>query len=168
MKIYKSEIEAGLSEKVLEKNTIALVSTAVPYTPDQPDIEKAIVSQIEPSIIDRINIINIPDVDNHEKWTFEIDQIVPKYDVVFSNDEFWVARKTPEDKQFNYMHNEEDIIGHITSNEVVDFSGNAISEDLEKAPEQFEIVTGAVIYKSWSSLERRERVNDLIQEIEEG
>ena len=47
-----------------------------------------IVSSIEPSIIDRINIFNIPDVDNHEKWTFEIDQIVPKYDVVFSNDEF--------------------------------------------------------------------------------
>ena len=35
-----------------------------------------------------IKIFNIPDVDNHEKWTFEIDQIVPKYDVVFTNDEF--------------------------------------------------------------------------------
>jgi hypothetical protein len=91
-----------------------------------------------------------------------------KNDDVFSNDELWVARKTPEDKQFNYMHNEEDIIGHITSNEVVDFNGNPISSELEEAPDQFEIVTGAVIYKSWSSLERRQRMNDLIQEIEEG
>ena len=52
------------------------------------DIRDMIISSIEPSIIDRINIFNIPDVDNHEKWTFEIDQIVPKYDVVFTNDEF--------------------------------------------------------------------------------
>jgi len=47
-----------------------------------------IVSSIEPSMIDRIKIFDIPDIDDHEKWTFEIDQIVPKYDVVFSNDEF--------------------------------------------------------------------------------
>jgi len=47
-----------------------------------------IISSIESSMIDRIKIFGIPDVDNHEKWTFEIDQIVPKYDVVFTNDEF--------------------------------------------------------------------------------
>ena len=47
-----------------------------------------IVSSIEPSMIDRIKIFDIPDVDDHEKWTFEIEQIMPKFDVVFSNDEF--------------------------------------------------------------------------------
>ena len=47
-----------------------------------------IISSIDSSMIDRIKIFDIPDVDNHEKWTFEIDQIVPKYDVVFTNDEF--------------------------------------------------------------------------------
>jgi nicotinamide-nucleotide adenylyltransferase len=47
-----------------------------------------ILSSIEPSIISRIKIFNVPDIGNHEQWTFEIDQIVPKYDVVFSNDEF--------------------------------------------------------------------------------
>ena len=47
-----------------------------------------IISSIESSIIDRLKIFDIPDVDNHEKWTFEIDQIVPKYDTVFTNDEF--------------------------------------------------------------------------------
>jgi len=36
----------------------------------------------------RIKIFDIPDVGDHEKWTFEIDKIVPKYDVVFTNDEF--------------------------------------------------------------------------------
>jgi nicotinamide-nucleotide adenylyltransferase len=43
---------------------------------------------IEPSITDRIKIFDIPDVGDHEKWTFEIDKTVPKYDIVFTNDEF--------------------------------------------------------------------------------
>ena len=71
-------IGVGSSNKHNEKRN--------PFTADER--REMIVSSIEPSIIDRINIFNIPDVDNHEKWTFEIDQIVPKYDVVFTNDEF--------------------------------------------------------------------------------
>ena len=47
-----------------------------------------IVSSIEPSMADRLKIFDIPDVGDHEKWTFEIDKIVPKYDIVFTNDEF--------------------------------------------------------------------------------
>ena len=57
-----------------------------PFTADER--KEMIASSIEPSIIDRIKIFNIPDVDDHEKWTFEIDKIVPKYDIVFTNDEF--------------------------------------------------------------------------------
>jgi len=49
---------------------------------------KMIVTSIEPSIVDRIKIFDVPDVGDHEKWTFEIDKIVPKYDIVFTNDEF--------------------------------------------------------------------------------
>ena len=47
-----------------------------------------IISSIEPSMTDRIKIFDIPDVGDHEKWTFEIDKIMPKYDVIFTNDEF--------------------------------------------------------------------------------
>jgi nicotinamide-nucleotide adenylyltransferase len=47
-----------------------------------------IISSIEPSMADRLKIFDIPDVGDHEKWTFEIDKIVPKYDIVFTNDEF--------------------------------------------------------------------------------
>jgi len=47
-----------------------------------------IVTSIEPSMADRIKIFDVPDVGDHEKWTFEIDKISPKYDVVFTNDEF--------------------------------------------------------------------------------
>ena len=41
-----------------------------------------ITLSIEPSITNRIKIFDIPDVGDHEKWTFEIDKTVPKYDVV--------------------------------------------------------------------------------------
>ena len=61
-----------------------------------------ILSSIEPSIVNRIKIFNIPDVDNHEKWTSEIDQIVPKYDVVFTNDEF--TKTLFEKHQINVIH----------------------------------------------------------------
>ena len=47
-----------------------------------------IISSIEPSMAERTKIFDIPDVGDHEKWAFEIDKIVPKYDVVFTNDEF--------------------------------------------------------------------------------
>jgi len=47
-----------------------------------------ITLSIEPSMTDRIKIFDIPDVGDHEKWTFEIDKITPKYDVIFTNDEF--------------------------------------------------------------------------------
>ena len=47
-----------------------------------------IISSIESSMADRLKIFDIPDVGDHEKWTFEIDKIVPKYDVIFTNDEF--------------------------------------------------------------------------------
>ena len=60
-----------------------------------------ILSSIEPSIANRIKIFNIPDIDNHEKWTFEIDQIVPKYDVVFTNDEF--TKTLFEKRQINVI-----------------------------------------------------------------
>jgi nicotinamide-nucleotide adenylyltransferase len=47
-----------------------------------------ITSSIEPSMAEQIKIFDIPDVGDHEKWAFEVDKIVPKYDVVFTNDEF--------------------------------------------------------------------------------
>ena len=64
------------------------------------------------------------------------------------------------------MHNEDDIIGHITGSYVVDHEGNHLSQ--EEKPEQFDIITQAVLYTSWSGEEKRERMNKIIAEIEEG
>ena len=63
--------------------------------------KEMIISSIESSMLGRIKIFEIPDVDNHEKWTFEIDQIVSKYDIVFTNDEF--TKTLFEKRQINVI-----------------------------------------------------------------
>ena len=35
-----------------------------------------------------VSIHYIPDVGDHSKWTHLVDEIIPEYDVVFSNDDF--------------------------------------------------------------------------------
>ena len=81
-------------------------------------------------------------------------------------EETWAAKDTPSDKQFNFMHNEADIIGHITGSVVLDQDGNEI-EDISNI-DKFDIATSAVLYNSWTTPELRERMSKLIAEIKEG
>ncbi|MFN3653732.1 MAG: nicotinamide-nucleotide adenylyltransferase [Candidatus Nitrosotenuis sp.] len=57
-----------------------------PFTADER--KEMILSSLDEEAKNRIEIYYIPDVDDHEKWTYHVDSIVPKYDVVFSNDNF--------------------------------------------------------------------------------
>ena len=90
-RIDKLMIGIGSSNKYNEKKN--------PFS--AAERKEMILSSIEPSIVSRIKIFDIPDVDNHEKWTFEIDQIIPKYDVVFTNDEF--TKTLFEKRQINVI-----------------------------------------------------------------
>lgn len=49
--------------------------------------EQMILSSIDASMESRIDIFPIADLDNHQKWIELIDTAVPKFDVVFTNDE---------------------------------------------------------------------------------
>jgi hypothetical protein len=91
-----------------------------------------------------------------------------KNDDVFDPRQTWAAKNTPEDKQFNFMHNENDIIGHITGSYVVDVNGNKILAEEDEVPQQFDIVTEAVLYNSWTNPDNRQRISKIIAEIEEG
>jgi len=71
-------IGIGSSNKQNEKRN--------PFSADER--KKMILSSLDKSVINRIQIFYIPDVNDHAKWTFHVDSIVPKYDVVFSNDDF--------------------------------------------------------------------------------
>ena len=86
--------------------------------------------------------------------------------VIFDLNETWGAKDSPVDKQFNFMHDESDIIGHITGSVVLDSDGNEI-DDISNI-DKFDIATSAVLYNSWTTPELRERMSKLIAEIEEG
>lgn len=71
-------IGIGSSNKSNEKRN--------PFTADER--KEMIISSLDNATKKRIQIYYIPDVYEHEKWTYSIDSIVPKYDIVFSNDDF--------------------------------------------------------------------------------
>lgn len=166
--IYKQEIADGL-ESALRNNVVSYCAIAncqqlEAPTPMPPmELGQTTVDFLAPShagVSDPLDLFSISSVLVSTGWN--------KNDDVFDSVETWMARRTPEDKPFNYMHDEMDIIGHITANRVVDFDGSPINEDTETPPKDFNIITDAVIYKSWSDVKQRERVETLIEEIKEG
>jgi nicotinamide-nucleotide adenylyltransferase len=76
-KVEKLWIGIGSSNKPNQKQN--------PFSADER--KQMILSSIDESISDRIQIFYIPDIENHEKWIENIDRTVPKFDVIFSNDE---------------------------------------------------------------------------------
>jgi len=75
--VDKLWVGIGSSNKPSEKNN--------PFTADER--KDMILSSIENSISNRIELFYIPDFENHVEWIKNIDLIVPSFDVVFTNDE---------------------------------------------------------------------------------
>ena len=161
MEIYKAEIEDGLGDLLSSTNSVAYCGVAKCFTPSTEEKEsmKLIASEASENK-DQIDLFYLESVLVSTGWN--------KNDDVFDPKETFAARTTPEDKPFNFMHNEKDIIGHITGNRVVDFQGNAIAEETENPPTEFNILTTAVIYKEWSDVDQRQRIQKILAEIEEG
>lgn len=76
-KVDKLWVGLGSSNKPVQKNN--------PFTAEQR--KEMILSSIDDSMKEKISIYSIPDLDNHMRWIEKIDTIVPKFDIVFSNDE---------------------------------------------------------------------------------
>ena len=163
--VYKQEIADGLSDQI-SNNSIACVAVAEsdvkPSTESVEKLRKILAEQNGEVALaenkDQIDLYYIKSVLVSTGWN--------KNDDVFDPRELWEARNTPEDKPFNFMHDEKDIIGHITANEVVDFDGNRIMDESE-IPSQFNILTSAVIYTEWSDPEQKQRLAKIVAEIEE-
>lgn len=90
-------------------------------------------------------------------------------DDVFDRVYSWQARNTAVDKQFNFMHDEHDIIGHITSSKII-ADGKIISDniDLSEIPDKYDIIVGSVLYKHWQDSGLQQRMNQIIGEIQDG
>ena len=158
MKIYKSELQDGLGEVLQANNTLAWCSVATNYEPVIPT---------KSSAIEKLIAENENQLDLYYLQSILVSTGWNKNDDVLDPQETWNAKSTPEDKPFNFMHNEKDIIGHITGNVVVDFDGTEIDAK-DTHPDQFNILTTSVIYTEWSDIEQKERMQNIIAEIEEG
>ena len=158
MKIYEQEINDGLGEAIASSTSIACESMALVSDSSSCDIATLLNKIKADANPDQIDLFYIKSVLVSTGWN--------KNDDVFSPAETYAARNTPEDKQFNFMHNENDIIGHITGSYVVDKDGNRV--EAEEAPQQFDIIAEAVLYNSWTDPDNRERMQKIISEIQEG
>ena len=171
--IYPSEIRDGLEEQI-QNNSVACLSVAeVELAPEQFSYQKLVAenSTLADFFKDNDQAVaeNRGQFDLYYMKSVLVSTGWNKNDDVFDPRETWEARSTAEDKPFNFMHDEKDIIGHITSNKVIDFDGNVIDlVDEITMPERFEIVTSSVIYTEWQDPEQRQRIQKILAGIEKG
>lgn len=164
MKVYKYEINDGISEIVNDKNSIAFDCHILEENKFIPDTEQTSQS-----------FAFIGTEQEKQKDLYYLNSVLVsagwnKNDDVFGVGDLWEARHTPVNKQFNFMHDDSDIIGHIVGSMVADHEGNKIDDQsaLESLPENIDIITSAVIYKMWSDPGMRERIEELTKEIDDG
>ncbi len=82
-------------------------------------------------------------------------------DDVFLREEVFAAKNTPVNKPFNRMHNQQDIIGHMTSAKLLDSDYKPVEGmDFEH------VCVSSVIYKAWRDETRRNEIAQLISEIQ--
>lgn len=151
MIIYNQEKQDGLEQILLSKASVSLDCKVLPKL----NTSKATKNS-------SLDIHNLDCVLVSVGWN--------ENDDVFDKIETWKARSTPINKRFNFMHNEKDIIGHITSASVLDIDGNIIPDDTkeEDLPDFFEISVGSVLYTFWEDEELQARASNLLSEIPEG
>jgi hypothetical protein len=132
MKIFNAEIRDGLSEKIKSGNSLALLCPveACVAAPSQENIEQLRIVSDKMDDSEQIDLYYLNSILVSTGWN--------KNDDVFLAEAAWDARNTPEDKQFNFMHDESDIIGHITGSHVIDGDGNRTEGEVP--PDQFDII----------------------------
>ena len=152
MRIYENEIKDNLKQAMEESNSIAFVCDILDIKRQECPVCKSLTEIHEDEKSKAFADIN--EKENKQPDLYYLNSVLVsagwnKNDDVFSTQALWAARNTPVDKQFNLMHDESDIIGHITNALVMDQDGNILeNEPEEDLPEKFDIITSAVIYKT--------------------
>jgi phosphosulfolactate synthase (CoM biosynthesis protein A) len=157
MQLFQQEYDDGIAEKI---QASASISYAAALEPCNQELKiktfKALAS--------------VEDSDLYYTQSILVSSSWNKNDDIFDKNEVWAARHSPEHKPTNLEHDEGLIIGHIVSNYPITQDGILIDENtpIENLPEKYHILTGAVIYKSYTKPELQERTRALIEEIEQG
>jgi len=165
IKIFQKEIEDGVGELVKSTASVAYCSQATVNTATKDAVIDSISDR---EVLDKVLAENKDQIDLYYLESVLVSCGWNKNDDVFMPEDTWAARNTPEDKKLNVMHDENDIIGHITGSYILTKDGKAVAEDEAEMPEDFDIITQAVLYNSWTGAENQERMKKIIAEIEEG
>ena len=165
IKTFKSEIDDGIGELVKSTASVAYCSETTVHKGTVEAAKNVILKNCSSDILERVVAENKDQVDLYYLESVLVSTGWNKNDDVFMSEATWQARDTPEDKQFNFMHNENDIIGHITGSYVLSKEGKKV--DTDERPEDFDIITQAVLYNSWTDPENSDRMSKIISEIED-
>jgi hypothetical protein len=159
MKIFSQEKQDDLEDLILSTPLVTIASEIVPVENNTTIFNKNLKS-----------LASYDDNDLYYVQSILVTSSCNKNDDIFTKEEVWAAKNTPEDKPTNLEHDENTIIGHIVSNWSITDDGILIDEStpVENLPEKFHIVTGSVIYKAYTNPELKERTSKLISEIENG
>lgn len=165
MHIFEQEHKDGLSDRIFDDK----VRVACKLITDIPEATSAQLAISRKQFLEKTDAEVAAQLDLFPLYTIMVSTGANGNDDVFTKGETWAARCTPEDKPFNLEHEPRRIIGHITGNAVVDNSLNIIPIDapVEVVPEQFHILTSAVIYRHLKSRdpELEMECTDLIESI---
>jgi hypothetical protein len=165
IEVFQKEIEDGVGELVKSTASVAYCSQAE-VKGRENDLKNAMAHISNTDVIGKVVGENKNQIDLYYLESVLVSTGWNKNDDVFTSQATWDARNTPEDKQFNFMHDENDIIGHITGSYVLSKDGKRVTSD--EKPNEFDIITQAVLYNSWTEEENRDRMKKIISEIEEG
>jgi len=163
IQVFNREIEDGVSDSVSAQASVAYCSPVLEcWTESKADEDPSLSTIIasSDSIEESNDLYYLESVLVSTNWNGNDD--------VFLADTTWAARNTPVDKQFNFMHDENDIIGHIIGSRVVDNEGTSISAETTDLPKSFDIITKAVLYNTWTDTENKIRMENIIAEIKQG
>ena len=163
--VFKAERDAGLENAIRTQANVAFASEIEVVNPFE--ISAQALAHLKYGL--GATKGSTEDFDLHYLKTVLVSVGWNRNDDVFDRVETWAARRTPEDKPFNYEHNCADIIGHITGNYVVDENSQIVSDSstIDEVPAKFHVVASAVLYKYWDKPELQKRMDTILREIAE-
>ena len=155
MHIFPAEIAAGLSER-MANNSIAYQVLVSEFDPTKIKVNATVPGSTDPDLF-RITSILASTGRNLN-------------DDVFTREDLWKAKGTVVNKRINEEHNDDSILGVMTSSYVVDDNGEPVAEDTNVVdlPESFHVVDDGFLWSYWKDEDRNEYVQSLIASIRNG
>lgn len=162
IKVYEREIADGIGELVKANASVAYLIEAKPLDVLDEKIKDKICKVIAAANPKQADLFYLDTILASVGWNKNKD--------IFTKSQMWEARHTAEDKPFNLNHVQNDIIGHITSNYAVTADYKLIPDNssIDDVPDQFHILTSAVLYKFWEEEDRAKTIAAILDEIQEG